>query len=348
MAEVAILNPDHDSPLKALLRSFPQATIYHTPEWRDAVIATYGYRPIYLGYFKGAELAAVLPLMFVKSRLTGRRLVSVPFSNTCGPIGAPEGVGPLVDRALEVRRELGAKALEIRTQANLNPIDDQRFTKSSYFITSVVGLDADPAKVWDGFKGKNVRTEVRQAIKKGIEVREGTREDLGRFYHLFANLRLKHGVPPQPGAFFENLWRYLWPDHLHLVVATYQGEHVASMLNLGYGQTIAGAYLGSDLAYRSHRVHQVLYWKTMELGCLKGYRWFDFLRSPKNDEGLRYFKHRWSAVEVDLEYLYHPQVCGTASTVEESAKYRIMAAVLKRAPKFVGKGLGRMIYGHLG
>jgi CelD/BcsL family acetyltransferase involved in cellulose biosynthesis len=348
MAEVVVLGPEHDDRVRALLRDFPQATIYHTPAWRDAVTATYGYQPMNLGYLEGTELRAVLPLMFVRSRLTGRRLVSVPFSNTCGPVGRPEGVGPLVDKALAMRRDLGAKALEIRTQSNLNPIDDERFTKLSYFITSVLALDPDPMKVWDGFKGKNVRTEVRQATKKGIEVREGTREDLEQFYRLFANLRLKHGVPPQPFGFFDNLWRHLWPDHLHLLVATYRGKHVASMLNLGYGQTIAGAYLGSDLAYRSYRVHQLLYWKTMELGCLKGYRFFDFLRSPKNDEGLRYFKHRWSAVEVDLQYLFHPQVCGTASTVEESAKYKLMAAVLKRAPKFVGKGLGRMIYGHLG
>jgi hypothetical protein len=86
----------------------------------------------------------------------------------------------------------------------------------------------------------------------------------------------------------------------------------------------------------------------MERGCLKGFRAFDFLRTPKNAQELRYFKDRWNAHEVDLEYLYHPTICGTASTVEETAKYRLMTAVLKRSPHVAGRALGRLLYRHLG
>jgi hypothetical protein len=347
--DVRILRDDQDGALRSLLGACDNATIYHTPEWRDAITATYGYVPMYLGVFDGENLSAVLPLMYVKSWLTGRRLVSLPFANTCGPAGTSERFGALLDRALELRAELRARALEIRTQANINHLEDDRFSPVGYFITSLVSLASDPKDVWENFKDRNVRTEVRQAAKKGIEVRDGgDLKDLEQFYALFAGLRLRHGVPPQPFRFFANLWKCLWPKYLHLHVATYKGEHVASLMTLGFGTTLVAAYIGSNPAYRSYRVHQILFWKAMERGCLAGFKTFDFLRTPKASQELRYFKDRWNAFEVDLEYLYYPQVCGTASTVEESAKYRLMTRVLKRAPHGAGKALGRVLYRHLG
>ncbi len=88
----------------------------------------------------------------------------------------------------------------------------------------------------------------------------------------------------------------------------------------------------------------------MEMGCEKGFKSFDFLRTPKNShsQSLRYFKQRWNAYEVDLSYLYYPEIRGTASTIEDSAKYAIMTRVLKRSPNFVGRLVGRALYRHLG
>jgi CelD/BcsL family acetyltransferase involved in cellulose biosynthesis len=349
MGQVSLLKRSDDSALGDFLASSDKATVYHTPEWRDVLVSTYGYEPLYVGHFENGALTAILPLMLVRSWLTGKRLVSLPFANTCGPVGSEDHVSRLLEKALELFHEVAAAALEIRTQADLNPVDDARFTGSSYFLTSVVDLDEDPTRVWKSFKDRNVRTEVRQAEKKGVEVHAGTSDtDLRRFYSLFASTRLGHGVPPQPFSFFRNLWRHLWPDHLDLLMATHQGRRVGALITLSQGSTLSAAYIGSDTAYRSHRVHQILFWKAMEMGCQRGLRTFDFLRTPKSSESLRYFKQRWNAREIDLNYLYYPEVRGTASTVEETAKYRLMTAVLRRSPGFMGRLLGRALYRHLG
>jgi lipid II:glycine glycyltransferase (peptidoglycan interpeptide bridge formation enzyme) len=194
-----------------------------------------------------------------------------------------------------------------------------------------------------------VRTEVRQALKKGVETRAGeSEEDLKLFYGLFASSRLRHGVPCQPYSFFRNLWRHMAPRYLDLILATVEGRVAGGLITLGLGRTLCAAYIGSDFAFRSRRVHQLMFWKAIEMGCERGFQAFDFLRTPKNSESLRYFKTRWGAHEEDLVYMYHPEVAGTASTVEESAKYAIMTRVLKRSPLFVGKLLGRVLYRHLG
>jgi serine/alanine adding enzyme len=349
MSDIRILDKKDDALLMRFLAANPQATVFHTPDWRDALVATYGYSPLYLGCFDHDRLISVLPLMEVSSWLTGKRLVSLPFSNTCGPVGTAEGSARLVDEAITTYRSRGAQALELRTQADTNPMEDARLSAVSYFITSIVDLDPDPEVVWKRFKDRNVRTEVRQAFKKGIEVKSADSEEkLKAFYEMYAPARQKHGVPPQPFVFFRNLWRHLRPDCLDLLVASYQDRPVGGLITLGFGRTLCAAYIGSDYAFRSYRVHQALFWKAMEMGCERGFERFDFLRTPKKSKGLRYFKERWNAYEVELDYLYHPEVRGTASTIEETARYRFLTAVLKRSPAFVGKALGRMLYRHLG
>jgi hypothetical protein len=349
MPELITLDRLHDTLVEDFLKTSGQATVYHTPEWRDTLLSTYGYEPIYLGCMEGDRLAALMPMMLVQSWLTGRRLVSLPFSNVCGPIGDASGTAPLVEEALRVYKARGAKALEIRTQPAVKKVDDDRFTGVGYFITSIVKLYPDPDRVWKGFKDRNVRTEVRQALKKGVETRPGnSEEDLKLFYDLFAASRLRHGVPCQPYVFFRNLWRHMAPKYLDLILATVEGRVVGGLITLGLGKTLSAAYIGSDFAHRSRRVHQLMFWKAMEMGCERGFEAFDFLRTPKSSESLRYFKTRWGAYEEDLTYIYHPEVAGTASTVEDSAKYAIMTRVLKRSPLFVGKLLGRLLYRHLG
>ncbi len=349
MAEVMRLDKSHDPLIEDFLKTSTEAGVYHTPEWRDALIATYGYEPVYLGSAEKGELRALFPLMLVDSWLTGRRLVSLPFSNVCGPVGDPAETAPLIEEAIEIFKERGARALEIRTQPSIREVRDERFKGVSYFITSIVRLDPDPDRVWKSFKDRNVRTEVRQAMKKGVETRAGeSEEDLKRFYDLFAASRLRHGVPCQPYKFFLNLRRHMAPKYLDLILATVEGRVVGGLITLGLGKTLCAAYIGSDYAYRSRRVHQLMFWKAMEMGCHRGFEAFDFLRTPKSSESLRYFKTRWGAYEEDLNYLYHPEVAGTASTVEDSAKYALMTGVLKRSPLFVGKLLGRLLYRHLG
>jgi hypothetical protein len=348
MASIVTLTEEHDSKLSDFLANIQGATIYHTPEWRRAVLSTYDYEPHYLACKDGEHIRAVLPLMLVRSWLTGTRLVSLPFANIAGPIGDRECFAQLTEKAIEIADSAGAKTLEIRTQAGLNDIEDDRFTGVDYFVTSVVPLDADTEVVWKRLKG-DVRTKVRQAAKKGIEVREASgQEDLKHFYNLFVEGRLKHGVPPQPFRFFDNLWHSMKPDQRMLLIATLEGRPVGGLLNLAFGDTLCGGYIGSRLKYRSFRINQALNWKAVELASQRGFAKFDFLRTAKPSRSLRDFKLRWNAHEVDLIYMYYPAVYGTAATVEETAKYKIMAFVLKRSPSFVGRMLGRMLYKHLG
>ena len=75
-----ILDPATDPRWLALVESHPEATSFHHPGWLRALRETYGYEAIAISTSApGEALRDGLVLGFVRSALTGRRLVSVPF-----------------------------------------------------------------------------------------------------------------------------------------------------------------------------------------------------------------------------------------------------------------------------
>src|SRR5689334_8137972 len=67
------LDPCKDPEWDRLAREHPEHTIFHTSAWTRVLVETYGHRPLYLHVSTGTSGAILLPLMEVKSWLTGRR-----------------------------------------------------------------------------------------------------------------------------------------------------------------------------------------------------------------------------------------------------------------------------------
>lgn len=70
------LNPLCDARWGEFIGWHPQASIFHTPGWLEALQRTYGYQPLALTTNAPREaLASAVGFCRVESRLTGRRLV---------------------------------------------------------------------------------------------------------------------------------------------------------------------------------------------------------------------------------------------------------------------------------
>ena len=65
----------------------PRASVFHTVEWLKAIQLTYGYQPVVLTT-SGPDENLKNGVLFCKiqSWMTGRRMVSVPFSDHCEPL----------------------------------------------------------------------------------------------------------------------------------------------------------------------------------------------------------------------------------------------------------------------
>ncbi len=81
------IDPVQDPRWLEFLARHPRAAVFDCPEWLEALRRTYGYDPFVLTTSPpGAELTNGLPACRVKSWLTGRRFVSLPFSDHCEPL----------------------------------------------------------------------------------------------------------------------------------------------------------------------------------------------------------------------------------------------------------------------
>ena len=87
MKAVFRIDPLTDPRWPDFLERQPRASAFHSPEWLGALHASYGYLP--LAYTTSApQMSLENGWVFceVRSWLTGRRLVSLPFSDHCDPL----------------------------------------------------------------------------------------------------------------------------------------------------------------------------------------------------------------------------------------------------------------------
>jgi len=84
--EIEIINPlDYDQ-WDSLIIESNQYSFFHSYEWIKVLRESYGYKPYFFILRNKRELSALLPFMEVNSRYSGRRGVSLPFSDYCDPI----------------------------------------------------------------------------------------------------------------------------------------------------------------------------------------------------------------------------------------------------------------------
>src|SRR6185436_641501 len=97
---------------------------------------TYGFQPVaFTTSAPGARLVNALVFAAVRSRLTGRRLVSLPFSDHCDPlIESADDVPVLCAAAADEQRRAGWKYVELR------PADSQLAPAAGFWSSESFAL----------------------------------------------------------------------------------------------------------------------------------------------------------------------------------------------------------------
>ena len=84
--ELEIINPLETDNWDDLLLSNENSSIFHSVGWARVLHESYGYRPLYFAQINKNKFKTLIPIMEVNSFITGRRGVSLPFSDVCNPI----------------------------------------------------------------------------------------------------------------------------------------------------------------------------------------------------------------------------------------------------------------------
>src|SRR5438046_6274479 len=80
-------DPTKDPRWAEFVAHHPKASVFHSVGWLQALESTYGYEPVVFTTSPATEeLRNGLVVCRVESYITGRRLVSLPFSDHCEPL----------------------------------------------------------------------------------------------------------------------------------------------------------------------------------------------------------------------------------------------------------------------
>jgi hypothetical protein len=285
----------------ALVAAHQQSTVFHSRGWARVLQDTYGHKPIYIARFEGKRLAGLLPVMEVSSWLTGRRGVSLPFTDFCASLkGSGCDGGDLYKEAMELGRARRWKKLECRgfdcawagAESSLS------------FYGHNIELGAGEEKMFEGMEA-SVRRGVRKAEKSGLKIDfDNGEESMQIFFKLHCGTRQRHGLPPQPWRFFWNIQRYLVNmGRGFIAIARLKGQPLAASVFLHDGRNALYKFGASDYAFQQMRPNNLMMWAAIKHCAELGLARLNLGRTSLSNEGLRRFKLGLGAAEEEIRYM---------------------------------------------
>ena len=351
---VRIFNPIHDEGWRKLVEGHESSSIYQHPLYMEALARTYPHLEPF-GFVimdDNDNYTAGIPFFLVKSWLTGRRLVSLPFSSYSDPlIKSDEEFQFLFQEVLRFYSENHLDYIELKPLKGIGFIERNAILTASFDQkTHIMGLSQNLDALLKNLDRTNVRQKIARAEKDGIYVRDAsTEEETLAFYAFLLKSRKRLGLPPQYLSFFLNLWRLLYPaGFLNLLCAEMNGSAIGFLLYLKFKNTIYAEYIASDYDKFALGVNQALFWTAIKQGVSKDYEFFDFGKSLNKNIGLLNFKRHWGAVENEAPTFYYPRSKSLSGEKQERYSYKLMTYLFKKMPEPLLKWSSRFLYKHMG
>ena len=332
--KVVTYDPSRLEDWEKYVNSSPVTVFSHHIGWKYVVEETYGHKAVYLMAYRLGQVAGVLPLFLVRSKLFGRFLVSSPYLTFGGIACEDETVSAaLVDGAIRIGRDLQVHYVEIR---NERPCRSLPYTNSKYY-TLILDLSMGEDKIWNSHLHPTVRRNVRKAKQAGLKIVEGE-SYLDEFVAINRKNMQRLGTPAHGRLFFHNIKKF-FPDSILLMVCS-EGTCIGGTLLIRFKDTILMPWIASLSEYFTMRPNNLLYWEAVSHACQEGFRYLDFGRS-KWDSGTFKFKAQYGAKPVQLGYQFYLHKAKEVPDIDpDSPKFKMLVAIWRKLPLSIVNRLG--------
>jgi len=339
-----ILDPIRDRGWDHVVALHREAGCFHTSAWAKVLHQTYSHQPFYLQFSRGHRLAALIPLMEVRSPFTGRRGVCLPFSDACEPlIFDLEATGSVRDQLVGFAQEHRWRHVEIRGGASL-----QLATRSAEkFYGHTLDLRSGAEELITRFVSP-VRRAIRKAERSGVSVLiVRNRQAVIDFYQLHVQTRQRHGLPPQPASFFLNIYEHIVRPGLGFIVLARRGSRpISAAIFFRFGKNALYKYGASDKRFQEFRANNLVMWHGIQFLARNGAEKLHFGRTDRENDGLRRFKLSWGTEEETIDY-FRVDPSGREYLVAALSDSGFHKKIFARLPLAVNRLAGAMIYPHL-
>ena len=108
---------------------------------------------------------------------------------------------------------------------------------------------------------QKTRYNVRLATKKGVTIKDGTKEDLKDFHKIMVETGARDGFIIRPLEYFEKMYDCLGPDHMKVLMAYYEDKPISGVIPIFYGNKTWYLYGASSNSHRNLMPNYLLQWE---------------------------------------------------------------------------------------
>jgi FemAB-related protein (PEP-CTERM system-associated) len=317
------------------VQGHPEATIFHSIGWKQAIERAFGYEDRYLLAEQDGRIRGILPLFLVANWIQGRALISTPFAVGGGIIAQDEPARELlIEAACSMARDEGAKYLELRAGCGIAP---NGFLIKQLYVSFDCDLERDPEVMFRRLP-KDTRYMVRKGQKNGLRLVTDPSQ-LDTFYEIYADSVRRLGTPVFSKRYFRTLCEE-FSDAAEISVVWHGRRAIASVLSFRFRDSLLPYYAGALPEGRKLGANNFMYWELIRSACERGLRRYDFGRS-KIGTGAHFFKTQWGMMERPLPYQYYLVGRKTLPNFSPvNPRFKLATALWKRMPLAVTKAFG--------
>jgi len=281
-----LLTNDRYDEYVAFLESHKKGHFLQSPEW--AKVKDMWANEVLIVDDENGKIKGSMSLLIRKVPVFRNTIMYSPRGPVCD-IYDRDTIQELVDGARELAKKHKSYVLKIDPDI---PADDEKFTdmmadmgfkfsKSKnfegvqprfVFRKNVAGMTED--EVFMSFHSKT-RYNVRLAMKKGVEARIGTREDLPAFCDIMMTTGVRDKFIPRSLEYFEKMYDEMG-DYLRLYLIYYQGQLLSGAVAILYGDKVWYLYGASSNEHRNVMPNYLMQWEMMKWTVENGCDIYDF------------------------------------------------------------------------
>lgn len=135
--------------------------------------------------------------------------------------------------------------------------------------------DKTEEEIMAAFKQK-WRYNIRLAGRKGVTVKDGTKEDLKDFHKIMIETGKRDGFIIRPLEYFEKMYDCMGPEHMKILMAYYEGKPISGVIPIFYGNKTWYLYGASSNQHRNLMPNYLLQWEMIKMAIKRKDDVYDF------------------------------------------------------------------------
>lgn len=130
-------------------------------------------------------------------------------------------------------------------------------------------------QIFSEFQSKT-RYNVRLAGRKGVVIKEGSRDDLKVFHDIMVETGKRDNFLIRSLSYFEKMYDELAPNHMKLLLAYHEDRPIAGIIPIMYGNKVWYLYGASSNTDRNLMPNYLLQWTMIQEAIDRGADMYDF------------------------------------------------------------------------